>query len=59
MALGSAEFNTEILYFLNELEDCIIRISVEADIDLVHGDDLLLEAETLLHDVSDLMKVML
>ena len=50
MALGSAEFNTEILYFLNELEDCIIRISVEADIDLVHGDDLLLEAETLLHD---------
>ena len=37
----------ELGELLNEVEECINRISVEADRDLVDDNDLLLEAETL------------
>ena len=43
---------SELLEFLDQVKVSINRISVEAERNLVDLEDLLLEAEALLHDVS-------
>ena len=52
MAQNGDDRYRELLEFLSQVEGCINRISVESERQLVDTEDLLLEAEALLQDVS-------